>query len=133
MSPKLTVPWPNQYTVASPPLNWMSSCGLQATGEHVPLPVHCVPSAQRVKVAPLPSAAHVAIVFAVSHVTAPGVQVGATQAATPACCPQLPPGVAAQSRGGRAAPAASQRFSTVPVQLAVFGVQPAEATGMLLG
>jgi hypothetical protein len=84
-------------------------------------------------VAPLPSAAHVAIAFAVSHVTAPGVQVGATHAATPACTPQVPPGVAAQSTGASAAPAASQRFSTLPAQLAVFGAQAAEATGMLPG
>jgi hypothetical protein len=44
----------------------------------------------------------------------------------------MPP-VNEQSCGANATPAASQRLSTLPVQLAPFGVQAAEPTGLVLG
>jgi hypothetical protein len=66
-------------------------------------------------------------VLAVAQVVSPGVQLGATQLATPATTPQLPP-ITAQSCGASATPAPSQRCSRLPLQLAVLGVQLVEPT-----
>jgi hypothetical protein len=90
-----------------------------------------VPSGQRERAAPLPSAAQVLISLAVAQVTAPGVQVGVAQAATPAVTAQVPP-VAAQSWGASCWPAPSQRASVFPAQLEVLGVQ-AVPTGFCVG
>src|SRR5262245_5063894 len=129
MSPKLTVPWPNQYTVAWPLSKRVRPCSLHVTGEHVPAPSHTLPSGQRLSDAPLPSAAQVEIVLAPSQLTALATQAGATQLATPPTWPQVPP-FTAQSCGGNALPEASQRCSTLPAQVALPGAQAA-ATGSL--
>jgi hypothetical protein len=75
----------------------------------------------------MPPAAQVLTVLAVAQVVSPGVQLGATQLATPATTPQLPP-ITAQSCGASATPAPSQRCSRLPLQLAVLGVQLVEPT-----
>jgi hypothetical protein len=100
--------------------------GLHATGVHCPAPVQLVPLGQRVMLA-MPPAAQVLMVLAVAQVVAPGVQLGATQLATPATTPQLPP-ITAQSCGASATPAPSQRCSRLPLQLAVLGVQLVDPT-----